>query len=299
MKKYVISISICLSFLTKTTVTQNLDPWIYANLPVKMNTVSLTYVAMDGNVISDPSAPLQDFNVFTNRLAAGYLRTFDFFGKLARVQLIAPFSFMSGSLKFHGKDTSGSRLGLNDFSLRLGVNIFGSPPLKPQDFRNYRQEAILGASLVLSIPLGQYYPERIINIGAHQWGFKPEIGVSLKIGQFYWETYGGVKFSTNNYEFLIHNTLKQSPIYSLQTHICHTFNNYMRIALSGTYVNGGETSINDVKQNDYIRHLRGGVSFGMSFGPFHTLVLQANTSITTNVSLDYKSISLSYLYTWF
>jgi len=280
-------------------LAQDLNPWVYGNLPIKMNAVALNYTFFSGNVLGDPGAPIQDFQINTNIVAAGFLRTFSFFGKLGRAQLIIPFSFMSGSLKFHGKDTSGSRTGFNDINLRLGVNIFGSPPLEIQDFRKFRQERILGASLVITFPVGQYYPEKLVNIGSNRWGFRPEIGISMRIGQFYWETYAGVRFSTKNSEYLVNKTLSQSPLYGMQMHLNHTFKNFMRIALSMAYINGGQTSVNDIKNDDYIRHLRSGVTFGMSFTPFHSLSLQLNTSLFTNVTLDYKSVNLTYNYTWF
>jgi hypothetical protein len=299
MNIYRIIFVLILFFAVKILPAQDLNPWVYGNLPIKMNTAALSYAYMTGNVLGDPGAPFQDFHINTNYLAAAYLRTFSFFGKLGRAQLVVPFSFMSGSLTFKGKDTSGTRTGFNDVNLRLGINLFGSPPLEIQNFRKYRQEAIIGASLVVTIPVGQYYTDKLINIGTNRWLFRPEIGASLRMGQFYFETYAAVRFSTNNYEYLTNKTLKQSPLFGIQMHFNHTFKNYMRLALSFTFVNGGQTSINDVKNDDYISHLRGGITFGIAFNPFNQLVLQLNTNLFTNVSLDYKSISLTYSYTWF
>jgi Putative MetA-pathway of phenol degradation len=290
---------LCLFFLSDSIHSQDLDPWIYGNLPIKLNSAAFTYGLMDGNVISDPGAPIQDFEITTHKLVAGYLRTFNVFGKLGKFQIAVPFSFMSGDLKVNGRDTSGTRTGFDDVRIRLGVNILGSPPLEPSQFRTYRQEAILGVSMVVIIPLGLYYPERLVNLGTNRWGFRPEVGVSLRLGQFYWEIYGGVKFSTANNEFLTNKTLKQDPTYTAQMHIGHTFKSNIKLALSGTYVNGGQTSINDIYQDDYIRHLRGGISVGMNITQFHLVMLQTNINITSNVSLDYKSIMLSYSYTWF
>jgi hypothetical protein len=299
MRSYTALFLVCVINFGGSIFSQDLNPWVYGNLPIKMNAAAINYTFSTGNVLGDPGAPIQDFNLNTNILAVGYLRTFSFFGKLGRVQVIIPFSFMSGSLKFRGRDTSGSRTGFNDVSLRLGLNIFGSPPLEIQDYRKFRQEKILGASLVITIPVGQYYTEKLINIGSNRWGFRPEIGASIRVGQFYLETYAAVKFSTKNSEYLTNKTLRQSPLYGIQMHINHTFKNYMRLAFSLAYINGGQTSVNDVNNDDYIRHLRTGLTFGMSFSPFHSVSLQLNTSLFTNVSLDYKSVNLTYTYTWF
>ncbi len=292
-------LTILLIFFSRALIAQDLDPWVYNNLPLKMNSAAVSYALVDGNVIGDPASPIQNFNTTTHKIVAGYLRTIDFFGKLGRIQLIVPFSFMSGTAKINGLDTAGTRTGFDDMRLRIGLNIFGSPPLEPKNFGTYRQEAIIGASIVIVIPLGQYYPERVVNLGSNRWGFKPEVGLSIRVGQFFCELYGGVKFTTANYVYLGSKALKQSPLYSIQTHLSHTFSNNMRIALSGTYVNGGQTSINDNKLNDYIRHFRGGVSFGVSIKQTNLITLQLNSTISTNASLDYRSLVLSYSYTWF
>jgi hypothetical protein len=42
-------------------------------------------------------------------------------------------------------------------------------------------------SLVASIPTGNYYGDKEINIDANRWGFKPEIGVSKRFKHFYAE----------------------------------------------------------------------------------------------------------------
>lgn len=182
--------------------SQDLDPWAYANLPLKLNSLSVSYAFMKGNVISDPGAPLQDFNITTHKIVVSYVRTFNVFGRLGRAQITIPGSYLSGNAVFKGNDTSGSRTGLDDIKLRFGVNLFGSPPLEPQQFGKYRQEAILGLSLVVTMPTGQYYSEKLVNLGTNRWGFKPELGVSLRIGQFFLETYGGVKFTTKNSDYL-------------------------------------------------------------------------------------------------
>lgn len=289
----------CVFLIAGTVIAQDLDPWVYGNLPTKMNSAAISYGLAEGNILSDPSSPIQEFETTTNKIALGYLRTMDIFGKLGRFQVIMPFSFMSGRARVNGKDTAGSRTGFEDLRIRIGLNILGSPPLEPKQFGTYRQEFIFGASMVVTVPVGLYYPERLVNLGTNRWGFKPEIGVSLRVGEFFCELYTGVKLSTANYEFQVNKTLKQFPLYSIQSHVSHTFKKSIRMAISGTYVNGGQTSVNDFKQNNYIRHLRGGVSAGVSLGRSHLIVLQANTTITTNASLDYRSVVLSYSYTWF
>jgi hypothetical protein len=160
--------------------SQDLDPRIYANLPKGMNAVGVLYGIAKGNVVTDPSLPIADFKITSNYLGAAYVRTFGLANKLSRVQVSLPFAFMSGKLKINGRDTAGARTGFGDMRIRFGMNLLGSPALDKKDFRKYQQKTIVGASLVISVPTGLYYKDKRINIGAHRWAFKPEVGISRR-----------------------------------------------------------------------------------------------------------------------
>ncbi len=81
-----------------------------------------------------------------------------------------PFGFLNGSANFQGTDTSGSRTGFYDGRIKFGVNLFGSPALAPQDFQKFQEHTVFGASVVISVPLGQYYPSKLINLGSKPLG---------------------------------------------------------------------------------------------------------------------------------
>lgn len=40
----------------------------------------------------------------------------------------------------------------------------------------------VGASLQVGAPLGQYDPDRLVNLGTNRWSFRPEFGVSKRLG---------------------------------------------------------------------------------------------------------------------
>ena len=180
----------------KNLLAQEMEPRNYASVPVGLNIGVMSYSYSDGNIVADATSPIESLELTTHSINLGYLRTFGLFGKLARVQYSIPYIFMGGTAKINGKDTSGTRSGLADSRLKFGINIFGSPALAPKDFQRFNEETVFGASVVLSIPTGQYYDDKMINIGSHRWGIKPELGVSVKRGPFYLEFYSGVWFFT-------------------------------------------------------------------------------------------------------
>ncbi|WP_336514551.1 transporter [Pollutibacter soli] len=278
---------------------QDLEPRIYANTPKGMNAVAAVYAYVNGNVVTDPSLPVEDFKISSHNIGLAYVRTFGFFKKLSRVQISLPYTMMNGNLKINGKDTSGARNGFNDMRIRLSVNVIGSPALDKKDFRFFQQKTIFGVSLVTSVPTGLYYPEKRINLGAHRWGFKPEIGLSHRSKRFYIEGYTGVWFYTNNNQFLSNKTLEQNPVFSIQAHASYYFKNQMWVGINGNWFDGGQTTVDEVPAGDLKDNWRFGATWSVPLGKFHSLKLQYHTGAFTKSGLDYDMISVSYQYIFF
>src|SRR6478736_4698078 len=219
LKNNCISLSVFLICLLHFAAAgHDLEPRIYANVPKGMNAVAAVYGYSSGNVVADASLPIADFKITSHNLGAAYVHTFGLFGKLSRIQVAAPFFFMSGNLKINGRDTTGARTGFGDTRIRFGMNLLGSPALDKKDFRQYQQKTIVGASLVISAPTGLYYDDKRINIGSHRWAFKPELGISRRFKRVYAEAYTGIWFYTNNNKYLINKVQEQKPVFSLQAH---------------------------------------------------------------------------------
>lgn len=103
----------------------------------------------------------------------------------------------------------------------FSVNFLGAPALSLEEFANYEQNLILGASLEVSAPLGQYDPSKLLNIGTNRWLIKPELGASKALGPVTLETSAAVTFFTTNDDFLGGNALEQEPFYSVQGHLIY------------------------------------------------------------------------------
>ena len=92
--------------------------------------------------------------------------------------------------------------GLNDPLLRFSVNFYGAPALTLQEFANYQQDVIIGASIQVSAPLGQYDKDKLVNLGSNRWFVKPDIGISKAWGALSLELSAGVTLFSTNDEFL-------------------------------------------------------------------------------------------------
>ena len=53
--------------------------------------------------------------------------------------------------------------------MRFSVNFYGSPALSLEEFTNYQQDLIIGSSIQVSAPLGQYDENKLVNLGNNRW----------------------------------------------------------------------------------------------------------------------------------
>jgi hypothetical protein len=295
--KIILTILFC--FTAFISIAQDLEPRAYANVPKGMNVVSVVYAYSTGDVLTDPSLPIEGFKITAHNFGAGYVHTFALANKLARIQVVVPSALMSGNLKINGRDTSGVRNGFGDARIRFGINLFGSPALGKKDFRTYQQKTIVGTSIVISVPTGLYYKDKRINLGSNRWAVKPEIGVSKRFKHFYAEAYTGVWFYTNNDAFLTSKTLKQQPVLSLQTHISYYFKNQMWIGVNSNWFNGGKTLVDNISSGDLKDNYRMGATFSVPFAKKHSVKFQFHVGAFTNTGYDYNLYSIGYQYIFF
>src|SRR5262249_8111989 len=131
-------------------------------------------------------------------------------------------------------------------------------PLSLREFAGYRQDLIIGASLQVSAPWGQYDSSRVVNIGTNRWTFKPEIGISKAIEAWTLEVAGAATLFTENRDFYGGSVRSQQPLYSLQGHAIYNFPAGVWGSLGATYFAGGRTHLNGVLGTDLQQNWRVG-----------------------------------------
>jgi len=200
----------------------------------------------------------------------------------------------------YGTDTAASRTGFGDARIKFGINLIGSPVIEPKDFQKFTEHTVLGASIVISVPIGQYYNTKLINIGSNRWGIKPEIGFSHRQGRLFYEGYAGVWFFTENNQYYNHSTLNQKPLFSFQAHVDYTFKHGKYVALNGGFADGGETSLNDMDRHDDQQNWRIGGTFSTPiFNRHQSIKFMINTGLATRAGQNYTAVTLAYQYAWF
>ena len=178
---------------------QDLTPRAYVVVPVESNAVNVTYAFADGELLFDPTVPIEDAVGTIHTPVFSYFYNFGFFGRSANISGSIPFAIGDFSGVVLGRDRSAHRQGLADLPVRFSVNLIGGPALTAAAFvKTPPPRRTLGASVKVIAPTGQYHPEFAINIGTNRWSFKPELGFTRHAGPLTLDAYAGVWFFTSN-----------------------------------------------------------------------------------------------------
>ena len=70
---------------------QDLTPRAYLVLPVESNAVIVTYAFSDGELLFDPTVPIEDAVGTIHAPVASYFYAFDFFGRSANITGSVPY----------------------------------------------------------------------------------------------------------------------------------------------------------------------------------------------------------------
>lgn len=293
-------LGLCL-FLTASSLTaQDLDPRAYVHFPINANTVVTGFSFMSGSVVTDPSLPVQNIKAKVQAPSLGYARSFSLFGLTAQALVALPYTWAQVSGEVGGQDSSTRRSGLADMRLRLSVLFVGAPALTLEELMKAPRKTILGFSINVVAPTGQFYPYKLINLGTNRWAFRPELALSQPIGnRWLVDVYSGIWFFTNNNDFYPGSSKRtQEPMVSFQGHISYTIRPFMWVALNTTYYVGGKTSVNDLYKDDRQSNARIGVTGSMPLSKRSTIKLSVSTGAIVRSGQDFTAYSFGYQYSW-
>ncbi len=278
---------------------QSLEPRLYLPLPTGVNAVVASFAHSTGEVVVDPSLPITDFRATMNTGAVALVRTFGLFGRSAQVQAIFPYVTGTARVLLAGVDTSRELSGPADPMFRLSVNLLGGPARRRAQLAGVQFGTILGASVSVIAPFGDYDHTRRLNIGANRWSMKPELGLIQPLAPGWaLEIYGGVVLFGHNTGYLDTSTVTQEPLWMFQSHLIKLFGRKVWVALDGTLVNGGATSVDGVVQNTFQSNARYGGTVGWAVAPGHALKASFSSGVYTRFGGDFNVFALGYQFNW-
>jgi hypothetical protein len=270
---------------------QDIEPRAYSNAPIGVNFLGGGYAFTQGSLPTNPSLPLTRSHLTTSSALLGYGHVFDLWGQSAKVNVVAPYSWLSGNAVFAGQPVQRSVNGLIDTSVKGSVNFYGAPAMDLQEFRNYKQDLILGASLTVTMPTGQYDSSRLVNLGTNRWSIRPELGASKTFGPLTVELSAGPTFLNGH-------TRSQDPIVSGQAHAIYDFGSGLWGSLDGQYWTGGSTAVDGTGNQDLQRNWRLGATFSLPLSRNYSLKLFGSTGVSTRTNNNYDLFGILVQYRW-
>jgi hypothetical protein len=299
LKRYIFVAVACAGFMLFTSAeAQDLDPRRYINLPVDQNFVRIAYGHSAGDMNVAPSAPLEDAVLTIDGLSLAYLRTMDIGGKAASFDAILPYFCASGSAVLDGERGERDVCGKGDATFRFSYFFFGAPAMELSEFARTEREIVIGASLQVLVPTGQYDADSLLNIGANRWVVKPEIGMSIPWEKWSFEFTAGARFFADNDDFVGDATLEQDPLYNLQLHLVYDLTRRQWISLNGNYFFGGVTHQNGVELPNRQENSRVGLTWTAAVNAKNLIQLTAHRGVITRVGNDSDTYSAAWVYRW-
>lgn len=277
---------------------QELEPRAYAHTPVGLNFALAGYAYTDGDVLLDASAPIQGAHITSQGVVLAYARSLNLWGDTGKIDAVVPYGWASGDATYADQPGHREVDGFGDPTVRLTWNFVGAPALTLSEYRGHRTDWIVGASFRVQMPLGQYDDTKILNLGAHRWSFKPELGISKPWRKWTFEVATGVTFYTENDDYLGGLTRAQDPLLAVQLHAIYSFRGGIWAGFDGTFYEGGQSTVNGTVNDDRQSSSRAGLTMSAPVGSHQSFKIYASTGATARIGGDFNTAGIVWQYRW-
>jgi hypothetical protein len=295
-----ICVALCIG---NVTLAQTLAPRAYVVTPEHANALTLSWSYFNGGVNINGAVPITGATGTYYVPALSYYHSFGLFGHSANITGVLPYGVGTFQGKVLNNQSQIYRSGLLDLALRFSINLKGGPAMAARQFVKWKQKVLLGASLTVVAPTGQYDPTHLVNWGINRWAFKPELGYSQRWGNWVLDGYGGVWFyTTNNAFYSIPNPQPQTerPIGTFEGHLSYDFNKlHCWASLDGNFWYGGTVSLNNIP-NSATRQTssRLGGTFSFPLAKHQSIKIGYSNGTYVRYGGNYQNVSVAWQYSW-
>lgn len=287
---------------------QDLAPRAYLITPLHSNAINLTYSFYRGGLDFNGVVPITGATGTYSVPIFSLYHSFSFFGRSANIAATLPYGVGTFQGSVMGTNQQIYRSGLLDLGLRFSVNLKGGPAIPVSQFVKWKQKNVLGVSLKVTSPTGQYDPTKLVNWGINRWAFKPEFGYSQRVGKWLLDGYAGVWFFTRNQEFFsipAPQPQTQSPIGSFEGHLSYDAKKFrgkltpLWFSLDGNFWLGGTTNLGGTS-NPATRQTssRVGVTAAIPLSRHQSIKASFSTGDYVRFGGNYQNLSISWQYSW-
>lgn len=295
-----IALSIILFFNFADLVAQDLDPRAYGKVPINATTVVTGIALSSGDVVTEPTLQIKNIKANVQTASIGVAHSFSFFGLTSQVLVAVPYSWAEVTGDVEDISEKVTRSGFSDIRVRFSVLFLGAPAISAKEFSKSKRNTILGASFNVIAPTGEFFADKLINLGTNRWSFRPELAISQPIGKrLLLDFYTGVWIFTNNNNFFPGESLRtQNPLGTVQAHVSYNINPLFWLALDTTYYVGGNSYVNGQSNDNRQSNSRIGITASVPTGKGSSLRLAASTGAVVRAGQNFDTFSIGWQKSW-
>jgi hypothetical protein len=285
------------------SLAQDLEPRRWSHLPTGLNILGAGVVTTDGDIFFDPVMQIEDGTFRLYSMGASYVRSFEWLGKSSRLDIKLPYVYGRWEGLVDGDYTTIRRHGFGDPRLRLSMLLYGAPPLSGSEYMQYRAQhpvaTTIGAAVTMVLPWGEYFPDRLINLGGNRYVIRPSLGLLHRRGPWEFECTTSLSFYQDNDEYFGNSRMERDPLWFLQGHVTRDLARGQWLTLSGGFSYDGEFYLNGVSLDYSERTSYVSVGWGMALTRQQSIrvaYIKADTQVVLGSSSD--NLLLSWSLAW-
>ena len=293
--KTILAWAVC-CFWAVVCPAQDLSPRFYWPAPKGTQVLVFGYLYSSGDVLMDPSQPTYGVDSRISTCFFSYLQTLNLWGRTANLVVEVPYSWGTTKGLLFEESARRDFSGFNDLGLTLEVNVLGAPTMDALAYQNLREDPhpILGASVKVLVPTGQYDKDRLVNIGTNRWMARAELGSVIPLGSgWLLEFEAGVWFFGDDDDFL-QGKREQEPIFAMEAHVVKRFKPGFWLSLEANYFIGGRQTVGGDQLGDVQRNSRFGATLVVPFRGRNSIKASYNRGVVTEFGTDFNNYLVSY-----
>jgi hypothetical protein len=267
--------------------------------PVSLNAVTFSYSWNEGDIVFEPSVPIDDGKGKFQTSILSYYHSYALWGRSANLVVSLPYATGTFQGAVNGITSQVQRSGLADGRIRVAVNLRGGRAMRLRDFAAWREKVLIGVSFTAAVPTGQNDGARIVNLGTNRWAFKPEIGFTRRWERWVAEAYAGVWFYTGNPNFYPGEAKRtQRPILATEAHVGYYLTPRLWASLDGNFWFGGRSSINGTPKEDRQGDSRLGVTVSVPFRRQQSFKFAYSRGAYARIGGNFQTVSAAWQFSW-
>ena len=278
------------------SIAQEVTPRLFWPTPKGTKVFIAGYSYSAGGVLLDYSIPIEDADTSINTGILAYTQTLDLFGRTSNILLNLPYSEGTAEGLLLGDPVKRDFSAFGDLAVTLNVNLKGAPTMDREDFLAFRAnpQTIIGTSLKVVFPTGNYDSDKVINVGSNRWAARFKLGAVLLLKPTWLlELSTSVSWFGNDEDFVM-GTKEQEPIYALETNLIKRIRPGFWASLDVTFWQGGRQTINGIPLSNSQRNVKIGGTLVFPFLGRHAIKVGYVNGVITRYGDDLDQFLLSY-----